>query len=218
MASRPADFHTPSACAAAPVAFGVWNAPRPSLSVPESLRSPPSTLYTFLRVRPPEAWLGVASARGRGFADFDGIRSGRFRACRSIFQVRCVYQFRHRGARQSTQVAGREASRRPPAASVRRPRRLVAHARGAATLARGRSLPRSASRGGVWGGVPRGAAPGRHGVGRGGRVPAGHRAGRRGAHLLRGTRKRPYTRPTGSPPRADPRPRRSARWRATGSR
>jgi hypothetical protein len=43
-------------------------------------------------------WLGVASGFGpRGFADFDGIRSGRFRTCRSITQVRCVYQFRHRG-------------------------------------------------------------------------------------------------------------------------
>jgi hypothetical protein len=41
----------------------------------------------------------------RGFADFDGIRPGRFRACRSIAQVRCVYQFRHRGvAAKSTGI------------------------------------------------------------------------------------------------------------------
>ena len=45
------------------------------------------------------ARIGSASPRDlpRGFADFDGIRPGRFRACRSIAQVRCVYQFRHRG-------------------------------------------------------------------------------------------------------------------------
>ena len=70
------------------------------------------------------AWLGVASHRpgpGRGFADFDGIHAGRFRAGCSMTQVRCVCLFRHRGD------AGRMVAA-PSGAAVahRRPARLRA--------------------------------------------------------------------------------------------
>jgi hypothetical protein len=56
----------------------------------------------------------------RGFTDFDGIRSGRFRACRSIAQVRCVYQFRHRGTgAKSTGTGARSGINQPPRQSYR---------------------------------------------------------------------------------------------------
>ena len=108
MAFQPADFLTHHGFRRR--AARVWGlecattvAARPPPQVPavHSLHLPASKL------RPD--WLGVASGfRPRGFADFDGIRPGRFRACRSIAQVRCVYQFRHRGlTRQCNRIGGR---------------------------------------------------------------------------------------------------------------
>ena len=71
-----------------------------TMSSKARFRSPPSTLYTCPPELIREDWLGVASVIStRGFTDFDGIRADSFPIRRSIFQVRCVYQFRHQGTR-----------------------------------------------------------------------------------------------------------------------
>jgi hypothetical protein len=83
MAFQPADFRTHHGFRRR--AARVWGLEcATTIAATNRHRSPPSTLYTCRRLLAPD-WLGVTSGlRPRGFTDFDGIRSGRFRACRSL--------------------------------------------------------------------------------------------------------------------------------------
>src|SRR5471030_976969 len=97
MALQPADFHTHHGFGRR--AVRVWGL---ECATTITAHEPPQVPAVHSLHLPTPQWatrIGSALPRAspRGFTDFDGIRPGRFRACRSIAQVRCVYQFRHRG-------------------------------------------------------------------------------------------------------------------------
>lgn len=121
----PADFLTSTAFAARGQGHGSGSGARlhhAGRQAGAGARRPLSTPST--RGLAAGAWLGVASQRPgpcRGFAEFDGIHAGRFRAGCSMTQVRCVCLFRHRGDADRMVAA-------PSGAAVahRRPARLRA--------------------------------------------------------------------------------------------
>jgi hypothetical protein len=98
MALQPADFRTH--CGFRRRAARVWSLE--CATTIADLQNPPQvpavhSLHLPTALEADRFGSALPRAVPRGFTDFDGIRSGRFRARRSIAQVRCVYQFRHRG-------------------------------------------------------------------------------------------------------------------------
>ncbi len=73
-----------------------------ALAARQSCRQAPAVHSLHLPTATMRCWIGSALPRNlRGFADFDGIQRDVSTLAAQLLQVRCVYQFRHRGCRFS---------------------------------------------------------------------------------------------------------------------